>query len=105
MPDTIDDVFKRIGEFREYQWYILTLVGYSYLSIGAFSFMIVSFITAEPDWKCVEGYKNNTVCRFNNTITLTSVDYKARCKMPREAWTFVDDFTSVVTEVQPESLD
>ncbi|XP_028401282.1 solute carrier family 22 member 16-like [Dendronephthya gigantea] len=98
MANIIDDVFKAIGEFREYQWYIFTLMGYVLFSIAAFASMIVSFITAEPDWKCVEGYKNNTVCRFNNSITLTSDDYKARCKMPREAWTFVDDFTSVVTE-------
>ena len=105
MANTIDDVFKKIGEFREYQWYILTLLGYTMFSIVAFASMIVAFITAEPDWKCVEGYKNNTVCRFNSTITLTSDDYKARCKMPREAWMFVDDFTSVVTEVLPESLD
>ena len=61
---------------------------------------IVVFITAEPDWKCVDGYMNNTVCRFNKSVTLTSDDYKARCKMPREAWTFVDDFTSTVTEVR-----
>ncbi|XP_028401283.1 organic cation transporter protein-like [Dendronephthya gigantea] len=98
MAHTIDDVIKKIGEFRQYQWYILGLIGYTMFSIIAFASMIVSFITAEPDWKCVEGYKNNTVCGFNNTITLTSDDYEARCKMPREAWTFVDDFTSAVTE-------
>ncbi|XP_028401286.1 solute carrier family 22 member 15-like [Dendronephthya gigantea] len=98
MAITIDESFKKIGEFRQYQWYILTLMGYCILTVAAFNGMIVAFIAAEPDWKCVEGYKNNTVCRFNNSITLTSDDYKARCKMPREAWTFVDDFTSIVTE-------
>ena len=75
-------------------------MGYCILTVAAFNGMIVTFIAAEPNWKCVEGYKNNTVCRFNNSITLTSVDYKARCKMPREAWTFVDDFTSIVSEVR-----
>ena len=99
MASTVDDVFKRIGEFQRFQWRLLAIIGYSVTSLGAFPTMIVSFITAEPDWKCVDGYMNNTVCRFNKSITLTSDDYKARCKMPREAWTFVDEFTSAVTEV------
>ena len=99
MVSTIDDVFKKIGEFRRFQWCLLTAMGYAMMSLQAFPIMIVSFITAEPDWKCVDGYMNNTVCRFNKSITLTSDDYKARCKMPREAWMFVDDFTSAVTEV------
>ncbi|XP_028391580.1 solute carrier family 22 member 16-like isoform X2 [Dendronephthya gigantea] len=98
MTVTIDEVFKKIGEFRRYQWYIITLIGYCTFAATAINGSIVAFIAAEPDWKCVEGYMNNTVCRFNTSITLTSKDYKARCKMPREAWTFVDDFTSIVTE-------
>ena len=98
MAVTIDDVFVKIGQFRQYQLYMVVIVGYTVL-IAAFSTMIVTFITAEPDWKCVDGYMNNTVCRFNKSITLTSDDYKARCNMPREAWMFVDDFTSTVTEV------
>jgi hypothetical protein len=99
MDLTIDEVFIKIGAFRQYQWYLLTFVGYAVLSLSSFPVMIVTFITAEPKWKCVDGYMNNTVCRFNQSITLISDDYKARCKMPREAWTFVDDFTSAVTEV------
>ena len=99
MATTIDDVFAKIGEFRQYQWYLLTILGYGLISVAGFPTMIVTFITAEPDWKCVDGYMNNTICRFNNSIGLTSDDYKARCKMPREAWTYVDDFTSTVTEV------
>ena len=100
MALTIDTIFKTIGEFRQYQWYVLSLMGYCLLA-GTFNGMIVVFTTAEPDWKCVDGYMNNTICRFNKSITLTSDDYKARCEMPREAWTFVDDFTSSVTEVRP----
>ena len=98
MAQTIDETFKKIGEFRQYQWFILVLLGNFLLTSGAFTGMVVAFITAEPDWKCVDGYMNNTVCRFNTSITLTSDDYNARCKMPRDAWTFVDDFTSIVTE-------
>ena len=99
MAATIDDVFTRIGQCRQYQWYLMSIVGYSFI-IAALSVMIVTLITAEPDWKCVDGFMNNTVCRFNNSITLTSDDYRARCDMPRGAWTFVDDFTSIVTEVR-----
>ena len=95
----MDEVFKKIGEFRQYQWRIMIFLGYFLLTAAALNGGIVVFITAEPDWKCVDGYMNNTVCRFNKSVTLTSDDYKARCKMPREAWTFVDDFTSTVTEV------
>ncbi|CAB4025881.1 Hypothetical predicted protein, partial [Paramuricea clavata] len=98
MAVSIDEILKKIGEFRQYQWYTLTLMGYCFLTAAAFNGMIVAFITAEPEWKCVDEYMNNTVCRFNKSITLTSDNYKARCKMPREAWTFVDDFTSIVTE-------
>ncbi|CAB3994346.1 organic cation transporter -like, partial [Paramuricea clavata] len=98
MASTIDDVFIKIGEFRQFQWYQFAIFGYTLLSVSAFPVMVVTFITAEPDWKCVDGYMNNTVCRFNKSITLTSDDYKERCKIPREAWTFVDDFTSTVTE-------
>lgn len=99
MATTIDDVMVKIGEFRRYQWYLLNVIGYTLVTLAAFPTMIASFITAEPDWKCLEGYMNNTVCRFNKSITLTSDDYKARCEMPREAWTFVSDFNSAVTEV------
>ena len=100
MASSVDDVFLQIGEFRKYQWFLIAVIGYITLSLASFPVMIVAFITAEPDWKCVDGYLNNTVCRFNTSITLTNDDYKARCKMPREAWTFVDDFTSIVTEVR-----
>ena len=98
MTVTIDNVFMKIGQFRQYQWYLLMITGYLLLTASVAT-MVVTFVAAEPDWKCVEGYMNNTVCRFNESITLTSDDYEARCKMPREAWTFVDDFTSTVTEV------
>ena len=98
MAVTIDMMLKNIGEFGHYQWFLTCLLGYCLLAVSAFNTMIVAFIAVEPDWKCVGGYMNNTVCRFNTTITLTSNEYKARCNMPRKAWTFVDDFTSIVTE-------
>ena len=65
MVSTIDDVFKKIGEFQRFQWYQLAILGYTLASLSGFPIMVVSFITAEPNWKCVDGYMNNTVCRFN----------------------------------------
>ena len=84
MASSVDDVFKQIGEFRKYQWFLMTTIGYITLSLASFPVMIVAFITAEPDWKCVDGYLNNTVCRFNTSITLTSDDYKAQDVKCRE---------------------
>ena len=99
MASTVDEVFRTIGEFRQYQWYLLTIMGLAVIALVSYPIMIPSFITAEPPWTCVDGFMNNTVCQFNGTISLTSDHYKERCHMPREAWKFVDDFTSVVTEV------
>ena len=100
MTLSIDATFAKVGEFRQFQWFYIIIFGYVNLALNMFPVMIVSFITAEPDWECVDGYMNNTVCRFNSSISLTSDDYKARCKMPRESWKYVDGFTSVVTEVR-----
>lgn len=98
MTLTVDQVLEKIGEFNKFQWILLGIFGYSVFAIGAFPIMIVTFITAEPDWQCVKGY-NSSICNFTTSIGLTSDDYKARCDMPREAWTYVDGFTSTVTEV------
>jgi hypothetical protein len=59
MASTIDDIFIKIGAFHRYQWYLLIVVGYAEVSLSSFPAMIVAFITAEPDWKCVDGYMNN----------------------------------------------
>lgn len=54
------------------------------------------FIASEPNWKC----KNNSTCPFTKSISIRDKkDYKFRCNISREDWEFVDDFTSVVTEV------
>jgi hypothetical protein len=96
MALTVDQMLEKIGEFDRFQWLLLGIFGYGVFAIAGFPTMIVSFITAEPDWKCVS---NSSICNFTEPIGLTSDDYKARCDMPREAWTYVDGFTSTVTEV------
>ena len=62
--------------------------------------MIMVFIASEPNWKC----KNNSTCPFTKTISIRDDDYKFRCNIPREDWEYVDDFTSVVTEVSIEVI-
>ena len=98
MAVTVDEMLEQIGSFGRYQWILLSICGYAMIVATALPTMIASFITAEPDWICVKGY-NNSACNFTEPITLTSENYNARCSMPREAWIYVEDFTSTVTEV------
>ena len=58
--------------------------------------MVMVFIASEPGWKC----KNNSTCPFTETISLGDDNYSYRCDIARDDWEFVDDFTSVVTEVK-----
>lgn len=94
---TVDDVLERIGGYEKYQKLLLLMFGYVAIALDCFPTMIVTFITAEPDWMCVQG--NNSMCNFTQPITLTSDDYTARCYLPRKDWTYVAGFTSTVTEV------
>ncbi|CAB4036206.1 Hypothetical predicted protein, partial [Paramuricea clavata] len=97
MALTTDEIFEKIGSFGRYQFMLLGMFGYVGIATLAPQIMIVTFITAEPDWMCVKAY-NNSICNFTEPIGLTSDNYEARCDMPREAWKYVDGFTSVVTE-------
>jgi hypothetical protein len=98
MAITVDEFLEKIGSFERYQWRLLGIFGYVMIIAITFPVIIVTFLTAEPDWICVKGY-NSSICNFTEPIGLISDNYKARCHMPREAWTYVDGFTSVVTEV------
>ena len=97
MALSVDEMLEKIGGYGKYQITLLFIFGYVSITLDSFPIMIVTFITAEPDWVCVLG--NNTVCNYTEPVSLTSDNYKARCDMPRENWTYVDDFTSTVTEV------
>ena len=98
MALTVDDFLEKIGSFKLFQWILLGISGYAMIIGLTFPTMIVTFLTAEPDWMCVKDY-NSSICNFTEPIGLTSEDYEARCDMPREAWKYVDGFTSTVTEV------
>ncbi|PFX33207.1 Solute carrier family 22 member 5 [Stylophora pistillata] len=57
--------------------------------------MVPTFIAAEPKWMCVANHRS---CNLTGEFKPGDELYKKRCDMPREAWKFADDYTSVVTE-------
>ena len=58
--------------------------------------LIITFIAAEPGWRCV---KNNSACNVSRTVQPWDDNFDDRCNMSRDAWTFDAEYTSVVTEV------
>ena len=93
MALTVDQVFDKIGSFGRYQKLLLLgCNGLVFFWMG-FPVLIMTFITADPGWKCVE---NSTHCRFNESMPASD---KRRCDIPRSEWMFTDDLTSVATEV------
>lgn len=92
MALTVDQVFDKIGSFGRYQKLLLLgCNGLVFFWMG-FPVLIMTFITADPGWKCVE---NSTHCRFNESMPASD---KRRCDIPRSEWMFTDDLTSVATE-------
>ncbi|KAL9952116.1 hypothetical protein ACROYT_G039324 [Oculina patagonica] len=59
--------------------------------------LLSTFIAAEPGWRCVVK-SNSSECKVNGTVFPGDENYEHRCDISRNAWEFVDDFTSVVTE-------
>lgn len=94
MALSVDQVFDQIGSFGKYQK--LLLLGCNGLVFFWFGFpvLIMTFITADPGWKCVA---NSSICRFNTSMAASKDE---RCDMPRSEWEYTDDLTSVVTEVK-----
>ena len=95
MALTVDEVLEKIESMGLYQIRLIFILSYIEWFNITFQVMVPTFISAEPKWMCVP-HVNNTACNF--TGEFTALD-KRRCDMPREAWTFTDDFTSVVTQV------
>ena len=101
MALTVDEVLERIGSMGFYQIQLLLIMSYVEWFVLTFQVMVPTFIAAEPKWMCAPQV-NNTACNF--TGEFTAVD-KRRCDMPRKAWVFTDDFTSVVTQVNKLSQE
>jgi len=96
MVKTSEQLIESMG-FGRYQLRIVFLVGLIDYFCSA-SFMVMTFSTAEPPWKCVE---NSTSCPLKGSYKPGDKDYNHRCSIPRDAWTFdvKGDFDSIVTEV------
>ncbi|XP_020605192.1 organic cation transporter protein-like [Orbicella faveolata] len=95
MALTTDQYLEKIGSFGRYQILLLVFLNGLIFFWFGWPVMIVTFITAEPAWRCVA---NSSVCQLNGTMKPKHDNYSFRCDIDRDQWEFVDDFTSVVTE-------
>lgn len=95
MALTTDEFLEQIGSFGRFQIILNILFNLCYALWWSVPFMSMVFIASEPNWRC----KNNYTCPFAKSISIRDDEYKFRCNISREDWEFVDDFTSVVTEV------
>lgn len=92
---TTESLLQRVGGFGLYQKLVLIFTSYALLCWGVFS-LVFYFLIAEPRWKCVE---NSIVCNLTETVGPGEIDYDYRCGIARQEWTFVDDYTSLITQV------
>ena len=95
MTLSIEDALVQVGDLGLFQWLLLLGGGLSEMAV-TYQVLLLSFISAEPKWSCVNGSK---ICNFTGSFAVGDENYDARCDMPRSAWYFHDDFTSTVTEV------
>ncbi|KAJ7383542.1 hypothetical protein OS493_027205 [Desmophyllum pertusum] len=100
MALTTDQYLEKIGSFGRYQITLLIFLNGLIFFWFGWPVMIVAFITAEPAWRCVA---NSSVCQLAGTMKPRHDNYSFRCNISRDQWEFVDDFTSVVTEVDTAS--
>ena len=92
---TSESLLQRIGSFGLYQKLFLAFAFYAVLCWGTFPF-VVYFLIAEPRWECV---KNSSVCNITGPVGAGESNYDYRCGIARDEWGFVDDYTSLVTQV------
>ena len=101
MALSADEVFDVIGSFGRYQLFILILFNIIEWFWFGWPMLVMTFIAAEPAWRCKS---NSSLCPLNGTFEPEHPHYKFRCHIPRNAWEFVDDFTSVVTQASIKLL-
>lgn len=93
---TIDEVLEHVGSCGFYQVRMVLLISFLIISI-IFPIAELTFLKAEPPWKCST---NSSMCNMTGVFRLGDQYYKTRCSLERSEWEFVDDFTSIVTEVK-----
>lgn len=101
MALSADEVLEEVGSFGWFQIRLLILFNVLTGLLFGWAVMVTGIITAEPSWKCAH---NSSVCVFDKAISLGDDNYNHRCNISRSEWNFVDDFTTVVTEVRPRTM-
>ena len=96
MALSADEVLEEIGSFGWFQKRLLILFNLLSALLFGWAVMVTGIITAEPPWECA---KNSSVCTFDNAIRPGDDNYDHRCNISRSEWNFVDELTTVVTEV------
>ncbi|XP_022777806.1 solute carrier family 22 member 8-like, partial [Stylophora pistillata] len=96
MAMTADEVLEKIGSFGRFQLFSLVLSSVNQCFWYAWPVLLMTFITAEPAWRCVSS--NSTECPFGGTMKPGDLNYNFRCNISRTSWEFVEDFTSIVTQ-------
>jgi len=92
----VDEILTQIGGFGYFQKRQSLILG-TVIFILTFQPLILVFIGAEPRWKCSQ---NSSACLVNGTLDSRNELYSHRCQLNRTDWQYVDDFTSIVTEVK-----
>ena len=94
---TADEVLEKVGSFGWYQKRLLVLFNLLAALLFGWAVMVTGIITAEPPWKCAQ---NSSVCAFDKAFSPGDDNYDHRCNISRSEWYFVDDMTTIVTEVR-----
>lgn len=90
----VDKILTQIGGYGYFQKRLTLILG-TVIFILTFQPLIMVFIGAEVPWKC----KPNSTCTVNGTIESTNSHYQDRCKLNRTDWQYVDELTSITSEV------
>jgi len=97
MALTVDQVLERIGSLGLYQIRLILILSYIEWVNITWQVLVPTFIAAEPNWLCVA---NHSACNLTGQFKPGDKLHNERCYMPRDAWTFADDYTSVVTQAR-----
>lgn len=112
---TADQVFDRIGSFGRFQLLILFLFNILEWFWFGWPVLLMTFIAAEPKWRCTNqgnAIANDTfngssalnnsapivLCPLTHPVGPGQKKYDLRCTIPRNLWEFEDTITSVVTQ-------